>query len=710
METHARAGLGLILRAAVLRHDLELLELALRLGADPESEDDQYRKCGGAHWAVEQAVHHGELQALLRVARTGSSLWHRQPRPSREEDWREVAAYSYALHTRIRVGSGATDKQCALAAALEYRPGLSAELESAVDPLGRTPLIYASEAGNSAWVADLLQRGVDIGATDADGWDALHAAAFQGHVHILEQLLKHADAKDRLRADRPSKDGRTALDMAQKGRYRKDPAVAAVVQQFEHAPVLKSKKQIARRLRCSLCVRLPVAAIHAGVATAALLWHSCSIYEVVWQLSHVERSLLRGCGAGFVGLLLYAGGLPWLLAQTGSPTLSQLGAMPVLLVLLGAQLMVVVRAMHIDPGAVGCRRTPSTPSSWHSKRELLAAGLEFLQHLSVSFAAEIYWNQDSQLDAFSQLSSLTSRRWLGDAPLPGLIVFIAAATLATAWVVLAGYLALTMRAMWEAPLRRKLPPIRADSGWKDRVAEGAAVPLLGTTAYMPIMVGLMRQLHCTALKAPIESLRRSSPDLSTLPVLWDDVPSVRTVCWESSRHIWRAEAAMLLLLLYQLTSCSLAPFFSQPRTPTVSLLGASGRKCIAQPGVRRSLRFDAIARLVKLVLAIIATFGRAQPSLTLAASLGGNLLLTALACTPWCRPTNSDALNAILVGCYGASTWGAVICWVSFLVAAPSTWGTVGLLLVGWVAGGVWIGNRHIQRAAHAQVFREMEE
>jgi hypothetical protein len=29
-----------------------------------------------------------------------------------------------------------------------------------------------------------------------------------------------------------------------------------------------------------------------------------------------------------------------------------------------------------------------------------------------------------------------------------------------------------------------------------------------------------------------------------------------------------------------------------------------------------------------------------------------------------------------------------VTAWLSYVVAAPSTWGTVGVLLVGWVAGG----------------------
>ena len=67
------AGLGLVLRTAVLREDFALLELALRLGADPESEDDQYRKCGG-QWALEQAVAHGRIEVLVRVARTGAAI------------------------------------------------------------------------------------------------------------------------------------------------------------------------------------------------------------------------------------------------------------------------------------------------------------------------------------------------------------------------------------------------------------------------------------------------------------------------------------------------------------------------------------------------------------------------------------------------------------------------------------------------------------
>ena len=101
------AGLGLVLRTAVLREDLDLVELALRLGADPESEDDQHRKCSG-QWAVEQAVAHGRVDVLLRVARTGACLFHRMPRRPSEWDSREMQPYHYALHSRIRRGDDPT--------------------------------------------------------------------------------------------------------------------------------------------------------------------------------------------------------------------------------------------------------------------------------------------------------------------------------------------------------------------------------------------------------------------------------------------------------------------------------------------------------------------------------------------------------------------------------------------------------------------------
>ena len=242
--------------------------------------------------------------------------------------------------------------------------------------------------------------------------------------------------------------------------------------------------------------------------------------------------------------------------------------------------------------------------------------------------------------------------------------------------------------MFDAVLRAKLPSgIRADSDRRDPIAEGPWVLLLGTSAYMAVVSGLLRQLHCSPAAVAIENLRQTSPIIA-MPLLWDDAPSVKTVCWEDSLHIFRAEAAIALLLLYQLTSCALAVFFSQPRAPTQLLEVSGAPALVVQPGIRRSYRFDAIARLVKLVLAIVAVFGRDSPSLVLAAATGGNALLAGMAGTTWCRPTNHEFLNSLWVGCYGAAAWTAVTAWLSYVVAAPSTWGTVGVLLVGWVAGG----------------------
>jgi hypothetical protein len=153
-------------------------------------------------------------------------------------------------------------------------------------------------------------------------------------------------------------------------------------------------------------------------------------------------------------------------------------------------------------------------------------------------------------------------------------------------------------------------------------------------------------------------------------------------------------------VLYQITSSVLAPFFVQSREATVRLAETPGEPvCTAQPGIRRSHKFDAVARLVKLLLAVVAIFGRDEASLTLVVSLCGNATLAALASTAWCRPTNHALLNTLWTAVYGFSAWLAVVAWASYLVAAPDTWGTVGVLLVGWVGGGMTLANRYLAKA-----------
>ena len=300
------AGLGLVLRTAVLREDFALLELALRLGADPESEDDQYRKCGG-QWALEQAVAHGRIEVLVRVARTGAAIFHRMPRPE-EPDQREISAYSYAIHSRIRPGGADTEapfptgRPGTLAAGVAVRPGLKQEVDSCVDPLGRTPLIYACQLGNERWVRDLLDAGADIQAVDSDGFSCIHAAAYSGRLEILRHLLPLADAAG-MAVDAQIIDGRTTMDLAKDGRFLPDPRVAELLQDYgvaglhlskdknklaaEHQAAMRAAAKKGEWRPLTLAVRIPTAATHSAISILGLLWTSLSVHEVPWQLAYV---------------------------------------------------------------------------------------------------------------------------------------------------------------------------------------------------------------------------------------------------------------------------------------------------------------------------------------------------------------------------------------------------------------------------------------
>ncbi len=218
---------------------------------------------------------------------------------------------------------------------------------------------------------------------------------------------------------------------------------------------------------------------------------------------------------------------------------------------------------------------PATTESWKARREIAALAIEGLQHLSVSFASEVSWNPSSGIDAFSQTFSLTARsRWFGPPPFPAAIAFVMGSLLAIAWLFLAGYLTLTLRVMWDIDLRQKLPmQLRADRGEGDKWSEGPGVLLLGTSAYLAVVAGLMRQLHCAPTAAPVEELgggdkNAGAPRASLLPRLWDDAegtvsPTMVTECWTTGSHIFRAELAIVLL----------REFISSIAYPSQSFLG-----------------------------------------------------------------------------------------------------------------------------------------
>lgn len=56
---------------------------------------------------------------------------------------------------------------------------------------GRTPLMLAAFRGDAAAVVNLLERGADVNARDADGDTALMFAAFRGHALVVALLLQY---------------------------------------------------------------------------------------------------------------------------------------------------------------------------------------------------------------------------------------------------------------------------------------------------------------------------------------------------------------------------------------------------------------------------------------------------------------------------------------------------------------------------------------
>lgn len=56
---------------------------------------------------------------------------------------------------------------------------------------GQTPLISAVLQGKYDSVKTLLELGANVYATEKDGYNVLHAAAFQGRAEVLQLLLDH---------------------------------------------------------------------------------------------------------------------------------------------------------------------------------------------------------------------------------------------------------------------------------------------------------------------------------------------------------------------------------------------------------------------------------------------------------------------------------------------------------------------------------------
>ncbi len=57
-------------------------------------------------------------------------------------------------------------------------------------------LISAAERGELDKVKRLLDQGVPIDATDPNGWTALMKATYEGHAHIVQELIARGAGVD----------------------------------------------------------------------------------------------------------------------------------------------------------------------------------------------------------------------------------------------------------------------------------------------------------------------------------------------------------------------------------------------------------------------------------------------------------------------------------------------------------------------------------
>jgi ankyrin repeat protein len=76
------------------------------------------------------------------------------------------------------------------------------------DSKGRTPLSWAAEGGQDKAVKLIVENGADVSAATIDGWTALHYAAKNGHVAVVQMLFEKTDV------DAMTRDGTTALQAA----------------------------------------------------------------------------------------------------------------------------------------------------------------------------------------------------------------------------------------------------------------------------------------------------------------------------------------------------------------------------------------------------------------------------------------------------------------------------------------------------------------
>lgn len=158
------------LHDAIRSADTAALEQGLASGLDVDATED------AVGTALHIAVIMEDLEAIRLLHDHGADL----EAPNR-------ISGAHPLHIAADIG---------LPPVLNLLVDLGADLE-ALDDLGRTPLIHAALAGNSAAVEVLLAAGAEADAAETRrGTTALHLAAFRNRLDVIDALLAHGAGVD----------------------------------------------------------------------------------------------------------------------------------------------------------------------------------------------------------------------------------------------------------------------------------------------------------------------------------------------------------------------------------------------------------------------------------------------------------------------------------------------------------------------------------
>jgi len=172
-----------------------ILQLLVSAGADVNQPDRN-----GGITALQAAAQLGHAQIIRTLAAAGANLEAPFGDP-------KITALSLAVRH---------SHWAAAEALVEAGANLNVHIEGPGWPeaeCGITPLIFAASLNNVAFVKLLIDRKADLERRKTDGVTALIAAAFNGHLEVVRELVKAGAIVDAT-VGNDAQEGTTAIDVA----------------------------------------------------------------------------------------------------------------------------------------------------------------------------------------------------------------------------------------------------------------------------------------------------------------------------------------------------------------------------------------------------------------------------------------------------------------------------------------------------------------